>query len=123
MDTQTSKALFLLPETNKGTSFFEKFQFHTRLGGKFLSFLFSLEKRLRKLFVSPIADPAKLNHYYDILDIIFNNRNIQSILTIKLKKLATIEDSHTQLIYVMKKQVYKRPLTFLGNLLKFVNHL
>ena len=60
------------------------------------------EKRLRKLLVSPCADPHKLNKSYDLLETFIKNSDISSLLQVTLTKLANVEDSYTQLLYVMR---------------------
>jgi DNA mismatch repair ATPase MutS len=61
------------------------FSFFTKLG----------EKRLRKLLVSPYADPKKLNKSYNLLETFIKNSDISSLLQGTLSKLATVEDSYT----------------------------
>jgi DNA mismatch repair ATPase MutS len=61
------------------------FSLYTKLG----------EKRLRKLLVSPYADPSKLRESYDLLETFVKNSDISSLLQVTLTKLATVEDSYT----------------------------
>ena len=58
---------------------------------------------MRKLIVSPYADPKKLEKQYDILEILLANKDLVTELKQSLHNLSQIEYSYTQIIFVMRK--------------------
>eukprot|EP00347_Sterkiella_histriomuscorum_P019714 403340570 len=84
------------------------------------------QKLLRRMIVSPSANPSKLNYYYEILETLLNSHsktNLCILLQNYIKQMNQIESSHTQIVYVMRRYTVKRPITFLSNLIRFIHKL